>query len=102
MAQEQALLQAVAGFYKVLGNESRLAILHYMVMHPGPVYVSELVAQTGIAQPTVSKHLAILYQNHVVTRETSGNRVYYEIYDQHLKQTVEATFTHLEHMDISN
>lgn len=41
MAQEQALLRAVAGFYKVLGNESRLAILHYMVMHPGPVYVSE-------------------------------------------------------------
>ena len=30
MAQEQALLQAVASFYKVLGNESRLAILHYM------------------------------------------------------------------------
>lgn len=98
MTQEQQLISAVAAFYKVLSNESRVQLLDYMVTHPGPVYVSELVERTGISQPNVSKHLAVLLKQHVVTREEVGNRVYYEIYDQHLKQTLEATFEHMTHM----
>lgn len=98
MTQEQQLISAVAAFYKVLSNESRVQLLDYMVMHPGPVHVSELVEQTGISQPNVSKHLAVLLKQQVVTREEVGNRVYYEIYDQHLKQPLEATFVHMKHM----
>ena len=84
MTQEQQLIIAVAAFYKVLSNESRVQLLDYMVTHPGPVHVS--------------KHLAVLLKQQVVTREEVGNRVYYEIYDQHLKQTLEATFVHMKHM----
>lgn len=98
MTQEQQLISVVAAFYKVLSNGSRVQLLDYMVMHPGPVNVSELVEQTGISQPNVSKHLAVLLKQQVVTREEVGNRVYYEIYDQHLKQTLEATFVHMKHM----
>ena len=56
MTQEQQLISVVAAFYKVLSNGSRVQLLDYMVMHPGPVHVSELVEQTGISQPNVSKH----------------------------------------------
>lgn len=72
-----AALQLVAEFFKVLSESSRLQIV--CRLRNGPKNVSEIIELTGLGQANVSKHLKILAQAGVVTREQQGVCVYYQI-----------------------
>jgi DNA-binding transcriptional ArsR family regulator len=58
-----------------LSDESRLGIL--AELRGGERRVSELVEQTGLSQPNVSKHLACLWGCGLVAREGRGREVFY-------------------------
>lgn len=58
-----------------LGDLSRLKILD--VLRVGESRVSDLVDETGLSQPNVSKHLTCLWGCGLVAREKRGREVFY-------------------------
>ncbi len=74
-----AALAQVADYFKVLSELSRLQVL--CVLKSGSKNVSEIMEATGLGQANVSKHLKILAQAGMVTRQPKGVTVYYAITD---------------------
>jgi DNA-binding transcriptional ArsR family regulator len=70
-------LQLVADFFKVLSESSRLQIV--CTLKAGRKNVSEIIEATGLGQANVSKHLKILAQAGIVSRQQEGVCVYYQI-----------------------
>lgn len=67
----------MADFFKVLSEVSRLQIVCSLKM--GAKNVTEIIEETGLGQANVSKHLKMLAQANVVSREQRGVCVYYQI-----------------------
>jgi DNA-binding transcriptional ArsR family regulator len=74
-----ALLSRVAARFRALAEPARLAILH--TLQGGECTVSELVARTGMAQATVSKHLQQLLAAGFVSRRREGLFAWYALAD---------------------
>ena len=72
-----AAMGMVAEFFKVLSESSRLQIL--CALKTGTKNVTEIIELTGLGQANVSKHLKILAQSGIVSRQPKGISVYYEI-----------------------
>ncbi len=72
-------LAAVARLFGALSEPSRLALLQ--ALYNGPLSVSELMKVCSMRQANVSKHLAILHDQHLVQRRREGLKVLYEIAD---------------------
>ncbi len=73
------VLESIADFFKLLSEISRLQILS--TLQPGPMTVNELVEATGLGQANLSKHLKLLTQAGILSRQPSGVSVYYKIVD---------------------
>ncbi|MEN9232163.1 MAG: metalloregulator ArsR/SmtB family transcription factor [Thermostichus sp. DG02_5_bins_236] len=73
------VLSSVADYFKVLSEPSRLQIL--CELRSGPKNVTEILEATGMGQANVSKHLKILAQAGIVSRQPKGVSVYYQIVD---------------------
>lgn len=72
-----AILAMIADFFKVLSESSRLQIV--CALKNGSKNVSQIIEITGLGQANVSKHLKLLTQAGVVTREQQGVNVVYSI-----------------------
>jgi DNA-binding transcriptional ArsR family regulator len=72
-------LQLVARRFRALADPTRLRILNQLMQ--GEHGVGELADATGLEQPNVSRHLAVLRQEGVVARRAEGNRARYRIVD---------------------
>lgn len=76
---DPTILTAVADYFKVLSEVSRLHILN--CLKPGPMNVMELGEATGLGQANLSKHLKALTQVGILSRQPKGTSAYYEIAD---------------------
>lgn len=76
---DPAVLVAVADYFKVLSEVSRLQILTYL--KSGPMNVMEIAEATGLGQANLSKHLKVLTQAGILSRQPKGTSAYYEIVD---------------------
>ncbi|OLP16924.1 transcriptional regulator [Leptolyngbya sp. 'hensonii'] len=76
---DPALLAAVADYFKVLSETSRLQIL--TCLKSGPMNVMEIAEATGLGQANLSKHLKVLTQAGILSRQPKGTSAYYEIAD---------------------
>lgn len=74
-----AVLEAVADYFKVLSEASRLHILQ--CLRSGAKNVMELCEETGLGQANLSKHLKVMTQAGILTRQAKGTNAYYEITD---------------------
>ena len=72
-----AALGLMAGFFKVLSEASRLQIV--CALKAGPKNVTEIIEATELGQANVSKHLKMLAQAGIVSRQAQGVCVYYQI-----------------------
>lgn len=72
-------LAPVAEFFKVISEVSRLQILCCLKL--GAKNVTEIIAATGLGQANVSKHLKVLAQAGMVTRQPQGITIFYKIAD---------------------
>ena len=70
-------LAYVADFFKVLSEVSRLQIV--CCLKSGSKNVTQIMEETGLGQANVSKHLKLLAQAGIVSRNQVGVSVYYEI-----------------------
>lgn len=74
------LAELVARRFGVLSDPTRLRLLN--LMHAGQeASVTELVDATGGSQANVSKHLAVLLRERMVSRRRDGSRAFYRIAD---------------------
>jgi ArsR family transcriptional regulator, cadmium/lead-responsive transcriptional repressor len=67
---ERVELAPAAALFRSLGDPARLAIVRRLA--GGPARVTDLTAMLGLAQSTVSKHLACLRDCGLVTSEAAG------------------------------
>lgn len=74
-----AYLAPVANYFKVLSEISRLQIL--ACLKEGAMNVSEIGEATGLGQANLSKHLKMLTEVEILSRQPQGVAVYYEIQD---------------------
>ena len=77
-----------AKLFRGLADPSRLAVLEALL--DGPACVSDVVAVTGLSQPSVSMHLACLWDCGLVERERRGRFVHYGIADTRVRTLLEA------------
>lgn len=75
-----AMVQAVVERLKALADESRVRIL--LRLKQGPANVNQLAQTLGIAQPSVSKHLAILKNVGLLNVQRHGTAAIYSVKDQ--------------------
>lgn len=86
------MYKAQAELCRVFTHPTRIAILE--LLGSGEKTVTELAEASGVAQPTLSQHLAVLRTRGVVTTRKQGTSVHYRIADQrileacHLMRTV--------------
>ncbi|AGU52942.1 transcriptional regulator, ArsR family [Variovorax paradoxus B4] len=69
----------VAGVLKILANEDRMLLL--CQLSQGEMCVSELEAQLGIRQPTLSQQLGVLRNEGVVATRRQGKNIFYAVAD---------------------
>ena len=86
-------LDDAAELFKVLGSESRLALV--WLLSREPLTVGALADQSALSQPLVSQHLRTLRQAGLVTSEREGKEVRYALADQHVAHVVQDAIAHV-------
>ena len=87
-------LQLVANRFKILSEPIRLRMLQ--TLQDGEKSVTELTEAVESSQPNVSKHLKILQDAGIVSRQQQGNTVYYSIADESIFMLCEVVCGSLE------
>ena len=72
-------LEAVAAYFQVLAEPTRLQILNFL--KEGERNVGDLAQLCGFTAANVSRHLALMTQQGLLERESRGTSVYYRIAD---------------------
>lgn len=75
---KEALVQ-VASYFQALSEPTRLTLLN--LLRDGERSVGELAQLTGFTTANASRHLSLLCQRGLVTRESRGTSAYYRIAD---------------------
>ena len=73
-------LEAVAGYFQVLAEPTRLRILN--ILRDGERNVGDLALMCGYTAANVSRHLSLMTKHGLVTREGRGTSVYYRFADE--------------------
>ncbi len=79
-AMSPELMGLVSERFKALSDPARLRLLN--ALRTGERAVGDLVADTGLTQANVSKHLALLHTLGFVRRRKSGLFVHYALADK--------------------
>ncbi|MCS7157579.1 MAG: metalloregulator ArsR/SmtB family transcription factor [Blastocatellia bacterium] len=74
-------MKEYAEILKALGDETRLRIMHLLMIAKSGLCVCELVDSLEIPQYNVSKHLRVLKQAGLLTERREGRWVYYSLPD---------------------
>jgi len=74
------LVEVIARRFRVLAEPTRIKILDRL--REGPATVGELQAALGGSQQNVSKHLGVLLEAGIVSRNKRGNHALYAISDE--------------------
>jgi DNA-binding transcriptional ArsR family regulator len=84
MEELDPVFSKVARYFSLLSDASRLKVIHSIcnVEHS----VSDVVAETGLAQSAVSRHLSALHVAGVASRRKDGTRALYVISDRTLTE----------------
>jgi len=80
MSVRQELIPKVVERMRALADENRIRLL--LRLQATPANVTTLTAELGIAQASVSKHLAILKQVGLVEAARHGTQAVYRVRDQ--------------------
>jgi DNA-binding transcriptional ArsR family regulator len=71
-----------AEFCKVMGNATRLQIIH--VLRDNPMNVGEISQATGFGQTVISRQLGALRNAGIVQNQRNGNEVNYRLTDNNI------------------
>jgi ArsR family transcriptional regulator, lead/cadmium/zinc/bismuth-responsive transcriptional repressor len=86
-------LDAMERFFKVLGDATRLRILHALLA--GELCVCDLSETLSMSASAVSHQLSVLKSARLVRHRREGRVVYYALGDDHVTSLLESMRTHL-------
>lgn len=89
-----ATLAALGEFFKLIGDPTRLGILHALAA--APMRVGDLGAALGMSVSATSHHLALLRHGRMVRARREGRAVRYALADRHVRDLIDAARVHLE------
>jgi DNA-binding transcriptional ArsR family regulator len=84
LEQMNAVFDAVARYFSLLAEPTRLKILHTICHEEQSV--SSIVEATGATQTNVSRHLSLMHRAGVVSRRRDGSMVYYQVLDPEFRE----------------
>jgi ArsR family transcriptional regulator len=84
--------QAVAATFQVLGDPTRVRIVHALSL--GELCTSDLAGVVGMSESAVSHQLRTLRQLHVVRSRRDGKLVYYSLNDDHVRSLFQQGLEH--------
>ena len=90
---EEASLEAMSAFFKVMSDNTRLAIL--MALFEGSMCVMHISEKVGMSQSATSHQLAILRRADLVRVKRSGKSVVYSISDEHVRLMLDMAVLHI-------
>lgn len=73
------VFESVARYFSVLGEPTRLRILHALCQDEK--CVNDIIGVTGLAQANASRHLGLMYQAGMLSRRREGTQVFYKVAD---------------------
>jgi DNA-binding transcriptional ArsR family regulator len=74
-----AVFESVARYFSVLGEPTRLRILHALCQEER--CVNDIIKATGLAQANGSRHLGLMYQAGLLSRRREGTQIFYKVAD---------------------
>ncbi|GAB4179918.1 MAG: metalloregulator ArsR/SmtB family transcription factor [Geothermobacteraceae bacterium] len=89
-----AVLTGIAATFKLLGDPTRLKILHALA--DGELCVCELAALLELSVSAVSHQRRLLRNQGVVDFRRAGKMAYYRLQDDHIRQVVADMRSHIE------
>ena len=94
-APEEGLVRRLAQTFQVLGDPTRIRILHALADEE--LCVCDLSPVVGLSSSAVSHQLAILRRLNLVRYRRDGKRVYYTLDDEHIEDLLRVGRRHVEH-----
>jgi DNA-binding transcriptional ArsR family regulator len=79
MTELDEVFDAVAAYFSILSEPTRLKIMHTISHEERSV--NQIVDEVGATQTNISRHLNLMHRGGVVTRRKDGNQVFYRIAD---------------------
>jgi DNA-binding transcriptional ArsR family regulator len=76
---DQAVVDQVANYFRVLGEPMRLKLLN--VLREGERCVQDLVDESETSQANVSKHLKVMLQAGILAKRNQGTQAFYRVTD---------------------
>jgi len=83
----------MADFYKIMGDNTRISILHALSF--SEMCVCDISMLLQMNQSTISHQLKALRQTRLVKNRREGKVVYYSLNDSHVQQIIELVRIHL-------
>ncbi len=87
-------LEQLAGFFKVLGDSTRVKILSALYVRE--LCVCELAGILEMNQPAISHQLRVLRAARVVKGRKQGKHVYYSLDDNHVRKLLHDGLEHIQ------
>ena len=79
---------------KILGDESRLKIILYLL--GGEQCVGDIAENCNLSQSATSHQLRVLKDANILTYKKVGNVIYYSVADNHVTTLIETLVHHLD------
>ena len=86
-------LQTMSGFFKIMGDPTRLRIL--MELLKGSLCVMHISERVGMSQSATSHQLAILRKANLVRVTRKGKSLVYSISDEHVRLMLDMAMLHV-------
>lgn len=90
---QQALLDRLSEFFKVMGDPTRLKVL--IALEEGELCASDLALVAGMSRSAVSHQLKSLRAAKLVKTRKEGKAVYYSLDDSHIHSVLNVSFEHI-------
>ncbi len=100
MDELSSVFETVSRYFSILSEPVRVRIVHAICQEERSV--SEIVAITASTQTTVSRHLALMYREGVLSRRREGGFVHYKVSDTALAEICRTVCVHIASRDDAN
>jgi ArsR family transcriptional regulator len=87
-------IEALAEFYKVFGDATRIKIL--LVLYEQELCVCDIAVALNMTQSAISHQLKVLKQIRLVKSRRDGKQIYYSLADNHVSSIILQGKEHIE------
>ena len=88
------VIEKIAGFFKVIGDNTRAKIL--FALDSNEMCVCDIANVLNMTKSAVSHQLSVLRDERIVKCNRIGKEVYYSLDDEHVKEVYEVALSHVK------